>query len=190
MFPRSKFSGTVRQQTFHRNSWNSTYGHKFLRYHKLTETQNGFCTIWFGSVRQNDYDRKSWFTLRAPLSLTFFDARNWYNTRGFPSEKFRHCEIQKLSTEKIDNFSLRPRLYPKTSPLQDAFKTQNRRIPLRIFSFSVLPDGKNSKENCDSTLSSKNFLDARISWNNGFPYDSFWHCETTIFPWKIVIIPL
>ena len=160
-FPRSKFSGTVRQQTFHRNSWYSTYRQKILRYHKLTETQKGFCTNWFGSVRQNDYDRKSWFTLRAPLSLAFFDARNWYDTIGFPSEKFKHCEIQKLSTEKIDNSSLRPRLYPKTSPLQEAIKTQNRRVPLRSFSFSVLRYGKNSTEKCDSTLSSISFLNTR-----------------------------
>ena len=151
----------MRQQTFQRNSWNSTYRHKFLRYHKLTETQNGFCTNSFGSVRQNDYDRKSWFTLRAPLSLAFFGARKRYNSRGFPSKS--------LGTVRYKNFRLKKLTIPlsalafiqKNFFLPETCERQNRWFPLRRFLFSVLRDGKNSTENCDLTPSIMNFFDTR-----------------------------
>ena len=48
-FPLRSFFGTLRQQIFYRKSWYSPLWHKIFQYVKLSETQKGSSTKWFGT---------------------------------------------------------------------------------------------------------------------------------------------
>ena len=80
--------------------------HKLFRYRKFLKTQHrrvdlrNISVLW--DENNSTEKRKS-----TSLCLTIFDTRNWWNTKGYPYEFFRHRD-KKLSTEKGDT----PRTYP------------------------------------------------------------------------------
>ena len=61
-FPYELF-GTARQKIFYRNSWFSPLRHKIFRYPKLSETEMGSCSKFFGTMRQKFSNGKSWYPL-------------------------------------------------------------------------------------------------------------------------------
>ena len=69
--------------------------HKFFRYQKFCETQKGSPTNFFGTVRQNNFDKKSW---NPPplLSLKFFGTRNFLKHRRVPQRNFLGTVRQKF----------------------------------------------------------------------------------------------
>ena len=63
----TKIYGTVRQKKLmeNRDTTSILRRHKKFQYPKLLERQQGSSTNWFGIVRQNNFDRKTW---NPPLS--------------------------------------------------------------------------------------------------------------------------
>ena len=116
-------------------------------------------------MRQKVFDGKSWTPLL--LSLTFFDTRNWWSTKGFPYEIFRHCETKKFR---------RKNMIPPFSSIK-LFETRNflknSRIPLR--NFSALWDIKISTENRDMPPLIHKFISIpKIVWKTEmFLYKAF-----------------
>ena len=64
------------------------------------------------------------------LSLTSFDTRKWWNTKGFPYEVVRHCETNKIRQKMV---ILPPRLIHKLFRSRKFSKTQHRTGPPRKF---------------------------------------------------------
>ena len=69
-----------------------------LRYQIFSEAQKVSPTKFFGTVRQQIFDGKSWCPLFL-LSLTFFDARNFLKHRRVPLRNFSALWDKKFSTE-------------------------------------------------------------------------------------------
>ena len=71
--------------------------YKNFRYPNFCETQKGFSTKCFGIVRQNNFDRKSWYPPPL-LSLKFSGTRNLlkHSTEGFLYVMFRYCQTKKV----------------------------------------------------------------------------------------------
>ena len=131
---------------FCRKTWYSPLSHKIFRFSQLSETRNGSSTNWFGTLRQNNFDRKSWYPPPI-LWLTFFNTRNFLKHRRVPVRIFRHSETNVF--HRKSRYFL-PTLPPLVS--KNFFDTRNfvkhRRVPLR--SFSVLWDKKFSTENLET----------------------------------------
>ena len=96
----TEFFGTVRQKFYDRKSWYSPPPliHKLFVYRNVDETQHRKVPLWNSSALS---DKKFWQKIvilptcsHLLTSENFFDTRNWWNTRGFPSEIFRHCETK------------------------------------------------------------------------------------------------
>ena len=83
----------MRQKKIDKKSWYSPPPliHKLFRYQKFCETKKGSTTKFFGTVRQQIFCRKSWFSL---LGIKFFETLKFWNTDGFLDETFRHCETK------------------------------------------------------------------------------------------------
>ena len=85
--PPTKIFGTVRQ-TFGK-SWIpfplilKNYPHRII-----SETQKGSSTKCFGSVRQKNFDGKSYYSPPPILSMKFSRPDIFWNTEGFPYENF------------------------------------------------------------------------------------------------------
>ena len=95
---------------------------------KISDTLKGCPTIFFGTVRQEIFDGKSWHPPPPPSHPNFFDTRKWWKTKGFPYGVVRHCEAK--------NFRLKSWYFPL--PLihilfryQKFSGTQHRRVPIR-----------------------------------------------------------
>ena len=91
---------TERQKTFDGNSWNSPPPpppliQEHFRYRKFWETQHRRVSLRKVSVLWDE--KNSTEKRQLPfLSLTFFEIRSWWSTKGFPYKFFRHCETKKF----------------------------------------------------------------------------------------------
>ena len=94
-----------------RNQWHpKRFPYEFFRHcgtqnfrRKFCETQKVSPTKFFGTVRQNNFDRKSWY--QPPLlSLTYFGTRNFLEHRRVPRRNFSALWDKKFSTENRDTF--------------------------------------------------------------------------------------
>ena len=125
-----------------RNSWNSKgfpyeifrhWDKKFLtenldtpppliqtfRYQKINATVKDSPTEIFGTVRQKNFDGKSW---HSPLIYqNFFGTRNSWNSKGFPYEIFRHWD-KKFLTENLDTPP--PPFYPNFFDTENNWNTK------------------------------------------------------------------
>ena len=169
--------------------------HKFFRYQKFCETQKGSPTKIFGTVRQQIFNRKSWYSphrhkvFRYPKLM-----KHWW----LPLQKLSALWGKKFSTEDLDTLTPHPTPLPhplihKLFRYQKFSETQHRRVPL--WNFSALWDKKFSTENLHtpSPLLSINFFATGHFLNHrseGFLYEIFRHCETKNFWQRIVILPL
>ena len=70
-------------------------------YPKFSVTQEGSSTKWFGIMRQNNFDGKSWYRLPL-LSIFFSDTRNIVKRRKFPLPTVSVLWDEKVSTENRD----------------------------------------------------------------------------------------
>ena len=61
--PLRNFSVLRDKKCFHRKSWFSPLRHKTFRCPKLSKTQKGSCSKFFGTMRQNFSNGKSWYRL-------------------------------------------------------------------------------------------------------------------------------
>ena len=153
-FPLRSFFGTLRQQIFNRKSWYSPLWHKIFQYVKLSETQKGSTTNWFGTVRQKFWHEIVILPPSFPSPLVH---------EVFRYQKF--CETQKVSPTKFFGTVRQQIFYRKSwySPFRH-----------KIFRYVKLSDARIPLRN-DSVLR-QNF------WNTeGFLYEIFRYCETTVF---------
>ena len=74
---------------------------KNFLYPKFSVTQEGSSTKWFGIMRQNNFDGKSWYRLPL-LSIFFSDTRNIVKRRKFPLPTVSVLWDEKVSTENRD----------------------------------------------------------------------------------------
>ena len=104
--------------------------HKIFRYQKYSETPKGSTTKFFGTVRQKNFDGKSWYPPPL-LSLTFFDTRDFLKHRKVPRRNFSALWDKKFCRRKLDT---PPPLIHKLFGYRKFSETQHRTVPLRNFS--------------------------------------------------------
>ena len=151
-----------------------------FRYQRFSETQKGSLTKFFGTLRQEIFDGKSWYS--PLLSINFFATGIFltHSTEGF-TRKFSALWYKKFSTENLDT---PPPLIHKLFRYREFSETQQRRVQLWIF--SALWDKKISTVNLDTPppLLSINFFATGNFLKHsreGFSYGYFRHCETQNF---------
>ena len=139
-FPRSKFSGTVRQQTFHRNSWYSTYRHKFydttnlLKHRRVSVRIDS--VVWDKTIMTENRD--------LPLIvIKFFDTRNLVNHIRV---SLRFDSVQWDKTNMTETRDTRPLFYPERFSIPKYLWITEG---FQFRSFSVLWDNKLSIKNRD-----------------------------------------
>ena len=115
-----------------------------FRYQRFSETQKGSLTKFFGTLRQEIFDGKSWYS--PLLSINFFATGIFltHSTEGF-TRKFSALWYKKFSTENLDT---PPPLIHKLFRYREFSETQQRRVQLWIF--SALWDKKISTVNLDT----------------------------------------
>ena len=127
--------------------------HKIFRYQKFCEIQKGPPTKFFDTVRQQIFNRKSWFS---PLRHKIIRYPKLSETPKSSSTKW-------FGTVKYNNFDGKS-WYPPPLYSLNFFDSRNflkyRRVLLQ--SFSALWDTKLSMENCDNPLLGIKFFDTRI----------------------------
>ena len=111
--------------------------HKFFRYQKICETPKGSPTKIFGTVREQIFYRKSWYS---PHRHKVFRYPKLMKHWRVPLQKFSALWGKKFSTEDLDTPTPHP-THPPPHPLihklfryQKFSETQIRRVPLRNFS--------------------------------------------------------
>ena len=132
-----------------------------FRYQKFAETKKGSSTIFFGTVRQNNFDAKSWYPPPL-LYLTCFDTKNFLKLRRVPLPNVPVLWDKTFLTENRDTHSLF---------IQNFFRyrkfsvTQHRRVSLQTF--SALWNKTILMENRDTRALSHpyHFSEAESFWN-------------------------
>ena len=74
--------------------------HEKFRYQNFSETRKGSCTKFFGTVRQNTFDGKTWYP--PPLVRNIFRYPNLVKQWKVPLRKFSAQWDKKFSTENLD----------------------------------------------------------------------------------------
>ena len=167
----------MRQKISERKSWYSLPPpppfliHKIFRYQKFCKTQKGSPTKFFGTVRQQIFYRKSWYS---HLRHKIFRYPKLSETQKDSSTKL-------FGTVRQNNFDGRS-WYPPLFLSLTFFDTGNflkhRRVPLR--NFLALWDKKYSTENFDtSSLSLIHKLFRYQKFSEIQKVSCVRHCETS-----------
>ena len=137
---------------------------KIFRFQKFSETHKGSSTKYFGTVRQNFLDGKSWY--HPFYAWKFFDTRNFLRYRRVPPRNILVLYDKNFSTENRD-----------TSPLlgmsfliPEQIFLLHRRVPVRIF--FVLLDKTFSTENCDTPSFCIKYRNQLWNWCLYKPFDN------------------
>ena len=183
----TKCFGTVTQKTIRRKNVNPLFYPCHFSIPESDEILKDSTTKFFGTVRQNFFDRKWWYCPPSVLSINFFLPGNFlkHSTEGFPLKNFGN-ERQK----SFDGKSWYSPSFLSINILASGkfFETQHRRVALR--NVSVLWDKKNWRKNVNPPFLSLTTFDTRNWWNTrGFPYEVVRHCETNKIRQKMVIFP-
>ena len=151
--------------------------HKIFSIPQIFWNIEGMPTNIFGTVRQKNFDGKTWYPL---VCINFFDTLNFLKHWRDAHEIFRHCETKKFRRKNVIPPSMHKIFrYPKFS---ETLKGCPR-------NFSVLWeknfDGKTWYPLvCIKFFDTLNFLE-----HLGHAHEIFWHCETKNFRRKNVIPP-
>ena len=98
---------------------------------EISETLKDSPTKSFGTVRQNIFNGKSWYTPPL-LSMNFLVTENFLkrSTEGFPYQFFRHCETKNFRRKLL----IPPLLFINFFATGRNFsETRHRRVPLTKF---------------------------------------------------------
>ena len=151
--------------------------HKVFWKQKFSRKHWDFLTKVFGTVRNKNFDWKSWYAPSYPW--IFFDTRKFPGNRKVPLKifSFRSCGT-KSSVKTVK---------PPPSNAWKEFFWNIKVFSNEIFGYS---ETKTSTENRDTPLPYPNFFDTRNYYNSkGLPYGNFRHCDTKNFRRKFLIIP-
>ena len=110
---------------------------------EVSETLKDSPTKFFGTVRQKNFDRKSWKSPPPLLSINFFATGRFlkHSTEGFTYQIYRHCETKNFRRKNVIPPSMHKIFrYPKFS---ETLKVCSR-------NFSALWDKKFSTEKRDT----------------------------------------
>ena len=144
--------------------------------------EKGYSTKYFGTVRKNFFDGKSWHN-RLKQKIVWYSKKR--HTKGFPYEISRHSERKKFRRKIL---ILPPVLIHKLNRYRKHTETQHKKVPRKIF---WCCETKKSTKNRDITVLSMKLFDTRIQWHGkGFPYETFPHSGQKIFEGEFWHFPL
>ena len=152
-------------------------------YQKFSGAQKDSSTIFFGTVRENSFDRKSWYN---SLMHKIFRYPKLVNLKGF----LRKVSVLWEKTISAENRDTRPLLLFLTF-----FDTRNflehRRVSYEKFRYCERKQFRRKIVIAPPPFYPQTFSIPEIFWNTeGFPCEFFRHCKTQHFERKIVIHPL
>ena len=102
--------------------------HKFFRYQKFCETKKGSPTKFFGTVRQQIFYRKSWYS---PLSHKVFRHPKFSETQTGSSTKFFGTVRQKIFNGKLwYPFAKSTEISGEIDVCKNSLKTNNKTVVL------------------------------------------------------------
>ena len=150
---------------------------------EVSDTLKGCPTKFLGTVRQENFNGKSWRPL-PPTHPNFFDTRNYWKNKMFPYGTFGTVKQQIFEGDLDTPPSLLSLNFFATRYF---LKHSRERFLNELFRYC---ETEKSTEKRDITLLSIKFFNTRYQWHpRWFTYKNFRNRETKNFWRKILILP-